>query len=175
MFEMWLASFMVYQHGLMMLEAVELGRLTAYRKYQERMHRRYGAAMWPPQFQVEKRTRDELFPRIKRDGYAAYLKAREKAQKDGIVWEKTMHEFDPDKPWDYVFWKVMHESNQTWWMQQFEIPALRIPPTHKRVSDFVEGDAPIGSTSSGSRGTTAVADPFGHSAPPPPQRHRRPS
>ena len=73
-FEMWLASWSVFQHGLMMLEAVELGRLTAYRKHQERMHRRYGAALWPLQFQVEERTRDELFPRLKRDGYAAYLK-----------------------------------------------------------------------------------------------------
>ena len=167
-FEMWLASWSVFQHGLMMLEAVELGRLTAYRKHQERMHRRYGAALWPLQFQVEKRTRDELFPRIKRDGYAAFLKKKKDVEDAGMTWDQSMHPFNPNKPWDYVFWKVMHETNSSWWMQQFEIPALRIPQTHKRVADFIEGDAPIGQAASAGRATTAVADPYGHSAPPPP-------
>ena len=170
-FEMWLASWHVFSHGLLMLEAVELGRLTAYRKYQERMHRRYGAALWPLQFQVEKRTRDELFPRIKRDGYADYLKEKAAVEQAGHEWNKNMHPFDPEKPWDYVFWKVMHESSSSWWMQQFELPALRIPTTHKRVSDFVEGDAPISNASGSQRSTTAIADPFGHSYPPPPVAH----
>ena len=176
-FEMWLASWSVFQHGLMMLEAVELGRLTAYRKHQERMHRRYGSNLWPLQFQVEKRTRDELFPRLKRDGYAAYLKKKSDVETAGGTWDKSMHPYDPEKPWDYVFWKVMHETNANWWMQQFEIPALRIPQTHKRVADFLEGDAPIAASAgpSGSNVTTvAIADPFGHSGPPPPPPHAEP-
>ena len=36
-FDMWLAAWNVYQHCLMMLEAVELGRLVNYRRHQERL------------------------------------------------------------------------------------------------------------------------------------------
>ena len=46
-FNMWLACWNPFQHGLAMLEAVDLGRLVAYRRHMERAHERFGKEVRP--------------------------------------------------------------------------------------------------------------------------------
>ena len=96
---MWLAAWNVYENGMMMLEAAELGNLSQYRKHQDRMHRRYGPDLWPLQYQVEVRTRVEHFPRIKRDGLAEYMQAKSDIEAMGGDFSQSRQSYNPSRPY----------------------------------------------------------------------------
>lgn len=126
------------------------------------MYKRYGVDVWPLQYQVEVRTRVELFPRIKRDGLASWYEAEAEAKAKGEDFDESKHPFKKDKAWDYVFGKVLSQSESNWWMQQLELPALRLANQARRVTDFVGGDVPF--AASGAVPRTALPDPLGHTA-----------
>ena len=60
---MWSAAWAVYQNTLLMLDAVDLGRLTAYKKRLDRYYDRHGQKAWALLYQTDFRTRLEHFPR----------------------------------------------------------------------------------------------------------------
>ena len=114
-------------------------------------------------------------PRLKQDGYAKYLKDKEAIEKSGGTFDPALHEFKPHKLWDYVYMKVLTDTK--WWMQQIEMPALRIVgAVNHKLSDYRAGDAPVAQAPSGAR-RTPVADPVAHMgsyAPPAPAPQARP-
>ena len=66
-YSMWRASYIVYMNCLVMLDAVDLGKLLAYMRKQDSYYEKYGSRAWALQYQIEVRTRSEHFLRVRRD------------------------------------------------------------------------------------------------------------
>ena len=47
--------------------------------------------------------------------------------------------FDPDRPWDFVFQKVVDDTD--WWEKELKYPALLLISTGARLGDVLGGDA----------------------------------
>ena len=71
-YQLWKASWEVYQNVLVILDAVDFGNFVAYRKLIDNYHEQHGAGIWYLLYQTDARTRAELFVRVKREGLAEY-------------------------------------------------------------------------------------------------------
>ena len=141
-FAQWKASYTILANGLFMLGAVDIGNLDEYRKYHERCHDRFGEKIYALQYQADVRTRQEEFVRILRDGETSYAMAL--AKMGGDV-SRVVHDFEPSRPWNYVFENTFDtlKANK-WWHEELEYQALAIINSSVAVSDVLGGDARIG-------------------------------
>lgn len=62
---MWSACWNIFQNCLVMLDAVDLGKLIAYKKKMDHYYESHGEKIWALQYQTDVRTRGEHFVRIK--------------------------------------------------------------------------------------------------------------
>ena len=77
-YAMWCASWQVFHNSMLMLGAVDLGKLTAYKRKMDVYHQKHGDSIWALQYQTDVRTRNEHFVRLKRECLADYnLKLQE--------------------------------------------------------------------------------------------------
>ena len=130
-----------------MLDAVDLGKLVAYKRIMSEYFEQHGSRIWALLYQTDVRTRAELFVRIKRQGLADYNKALDEAidwyNDEAKARSKLKHAFDPARPWDYVFGEVMNEQTQsTWWFKQVDLPILH-DEKKRSVNEHVDGDAKV--------------------------------
>ena len=97
-FETWLSCFNMWQHAMVMLDAVDLGRMTEYRRIMEQFHQKAGEEAWILQYQCDFRTRKVHMERVKLEGYRSYQAAKD------ANWGRDpySHPYDPTRPWDYV-------------------------------------------------------------------------
>ena len=73
-YSVWVASWNIYMNSLLMLDAVDLGKFTAYKRRQDHYHQTYGESIWALQYQTDDRTRTEQFVRVKRELLAQHNK-----------------------------------------------------------------------------------------------------
>jgi hypothetical protein len=100
---------------------------------------RYGSTCWMLIYQTDVRARLELTERIRREAMAA----QSRAGKAGLA-----HDFDPAKPWEYVYLQLINGSD-SWWKEELEDPCLLIGARIKQQNVFVDGDAEITGTGGG--------------------------
>ena len=122
-------------------------------------------------------------PRLRRQVEAEYETALAKA--NGVV-ENVDHEYDPQRPWNYLFQRLLEDRE--WWRDELENNAVILISTKATTQDFLGGDARIGAQAPaatppgveprvpvledyrGAAGGARVAGPrrFGGGTPPPP-------
>ena len=83
-YAMWRASFTVYRNCLVMLDAVDLGKLLSYLSKQDQYQEKYGSRVWALQYQTDVRTRSEHFIRVKREAMSDY----DREYKRNLDWYK---------------------------------------------------------------------------------------
>ena len=96
-YSMWVSSWNIYMNSLLMLDAVDLGKLTAYKRRQDYYHETYGESIWALQYQADVRTRTEQFVRVKRELLAQYNKD----------WQSALTQADNDEDKATVIFKTM--------------------------------------------------------------------
>ena len=157
---MWTACWNIFQNCLVMLDAVDLGKLIAYKKKQDHYYETHGEKIWALQYQTDVRTRAEHFVRIKRDGLADYNRAwSECLHLHGNIETAKDHfknAYDPARPWDFVFHKALKDTE--WWFEEIGLKALKAqnPAAH------IEHDAPVSHT--GHKRTLPPGDPSGNTS-----------
>ena len=146
-FEIWQSRFLILENALLMLGAVDLGNIQAYSKLLKRYHDKHGHELYALLYQTDVRTRSEQFVRLRRQGYAEYKKTLEYAQKHKLS-ELPECEYDPARPWNYVFAAAVKKGNAEWWKDEFEDNAIYITSKNSRgtVADALGTDAPIAAT-----------------------------
>ena len=146
-YAMWISCYNIFMNCLLMLDAVDLGKLTSYRRRQDKYQATYGPEVWALQYQTEVRTRSEHFIRTKRELIAQYNKdwdsalaqANNDRDKALIIFKAFKSQYFPRRPWDSVFGTVNADSE--WWKDELEFTLLR---SHSAsVSAAVQGDVPI--------------------------------
>ena len=93
----WVASWNIYMNSLLMLDAVDLGKLTAHNRRMDHYHQTYGESIWALQYQTDDRTRTEQFVRVKRELLAQYNKD----------WSAALVQGDNDEAKALVIFKFM--------------------------------------------------------------------
>ena len=173
-YPMWCASWQVYANCLLMHDAVDLGKLVAYKRKMDTYYQKFGDQAWALQYQTDVRTRHEHFGRLKREGFVSYNHAWDEHVKSGRFPSEEAaiatfkHAFHPDRPWDYVFAAALKDTQ--WWLDELELPLIH--HSKKSIAEEVDGDAPINGRQSGKggglkRNLTSAApppDPNGYSA-----------
>ena len=169
-YQLWKSSWEVYQNVLVMLDAVDLGKLVAYRKIIDNYYEQHGSSIWYLLYQTDVRTRAELFVRIKREGLADYqAKLSEATNWWGsaeLAKDKFKHPYNPSRPWDYVFGRVMaQECQSTWWFKEMDVPILH-NNKKRSLNEFVDGDVRAATLTSAQRRDSSAQD---YTHPPPPK------
>ena len=98
---MWMACNRLSEVALIMLDAVDLGKLQQYRDMMTRYHQRYGNSVWHLLYQADVRTRLEHMDRVRRD--AAIEHAAAKSAAKNIAFEEK-------RPWNYVWVAVCADT-----------------------------------------------------------------
>ena len=132
----WLSSYTVLQTILIMQDAVDLGHLQKYRAHIERMAERYGARVWSVIYQADVRCRLEHMERIRRTLQNDHDKAK---QAGGTT------DFDEARPWNLVWMKAA--SDETFWREEVNEPALLILAKVTQATELVDGDARVNAAS----------------------------
>ena len=162
-FSMWKACYAVLSNALLMLGAVDLGNLLDYGRFFDRFFGRFGEKAYPLMYQADVRTRAEQFVRINRQAYAELSEAC--SANNGMV--PTNWPYDYQRPWNYVFWKVLKQEQAQWWNQELEYPSLLITTARVSVGDVLGGDALVAQNRGGESPTgldvqhTVVPDAVG--------------
>jgi hypothetical protein len=129
------------------LDAVDLGKLTAYKRRQDYYHETYGESIWALQYQTDVRTRTEQFVRVKRELLAQYNKdwqssltqADNDEDKATVIFRTMKNPYVPTRPWDSVFGRV--NADKDWWREQLEYTLFR---SHgSSVTSAIDGDVPV--------------------------------
>ena len=95
--------------------------------------RRSSPERWAIIYQADVRARLELAVRL--------LEKLEVRREEDV--KKNRHtDFDPSMPWNSV-WAALVNNCSEWWKRHVEMPILCVATKAKKVSDYVEGDAPI--------------------------------
>jgi hypothetical protein len=151
--EHWAACWEVFATAMIMLGACSPPYLLAYGALIAHYARRYGQKCWALIYQMETRFRREMMERARR---------RASTELDRAIVAGHLTEFDPLRPWDYVFMKAVEEHK--YWHTNVEEPALLIITGSRSPSGFLDGDATIADNSMahiatyGSPGFAFVAD-----------------
>ena len=119
-FQTWSASFDVLLTAHVGFQSVSLGGLVEYHGLIKTFHERFGAACWWVIYQGDVRNRLEHMVRLKRD---------------------LTEEENRDMPWTHVWRKSVVDS--TFWKREVEDPCVLILARAGKLSDMVDGDAPV--------------------------------
>ena len=158
----WTVHFVVYKNTLIMSKAVGLNPLDRYIKLIHKYAREYGTRVWHLLYQAEHRFRLEELPDIRRR-----LASEAEAVKKG----GGTHPYDPERPWHLAWQMATGEKCEKFWKDEFEKPATAVRLELARLGEFVDGDAPIDSVTSGAAaGSTYVPAATTTATPPVPKR-----
>ena len=127
------------------------------RKKISKYNREYPGA-WGIIYQADVRTRNELAPELK-------AKSQYKSMQDCIDGQGHRSDFDPQRPWDYVFQRIV-EKEIPWWLDLVDKPGMMVISDSAKPARYIEGDA---LTRGGKR--QRVAD-YSDDSPPPLRRRR---
>jgi hypothetical protein len=152
-FSDWEQSFRVFRTGCMMLEAISSSALDQYHDLIQRYYQLYGPSVWLILYQADVRARMEHMERMRRQGA--------KLHSAGSGYTST-HKFDPARPWDWALRETIHDSS--FWRKEMEEPAILVLAKAGRLSQMVDGDAPVAGS-----GSPAVAASM------PARRHQEPA
>ena len=128
----WIASYMVLQNVLVMLDAVDLGHLLRYKSFIERLHDKYGEKVWSVIYQGEVRCRLEHMPRIRRIAQAEFDQTKASGNPTPVG-------YDPARPWSYVWGKAIEDLE--FWREEVVETAFLILTRITNTAEAVEGDA----------------------------------
>ena len=135
---------MVFRTASVMLDIVTPAALDSYKDHVKQYALRYTADSWALLYQSDTRARRELSERIRRCGQSLCDKARQAGGGTGTL---VVCDFDPTKPWDYVFRQLSSEFS--FWKGEVEDPAMLILTRAVRgQSSVVSGEAPTAPTAS---------------------------
>ena len=149
-YALWTASWYIFQNIMLMLDQVDLGKLMSYKLLMDQYYEQHGDSHWAALYQADVRVRSELFGRSKREG----IEARNKAFNDlcdmigdsKLAQKRFKHAYTPDRPWDYVFGRILSkEMRSTWWFQELDLPILKNNQMRGKgnVSNLLDGDVRI--------------------------------
>ena len=130
----WLRCYAVFEAAAIMFNLIGFSRLKKYREKIQDYAGKYPAC-WPLIYQCDVRARSELVLRIKRRATRAKAKAIDNNRGDE-------HDYDPERPWHYIWDQLVSNSNQ-WWFDNLVEPAMNIGGGNKKQGEYVDGDAPV--------------------------------
>jgi hypothetical protein len=128
--DLWETSYDLLANALIMLGAINLGPLAAYRKMIGDYVRRYGSSVWHVVYQADSRMRLEQMERLHRKASQAKAKA---IRAGGDT------DFKPDRPWDYVWSAAVADSG--FWKEELEEVALLL--INRKIPGKASEDAAI--------------------------------
>ena len=111
--EVWEEAFDVMQTAFIMLDILDLGTMTLYRKKIVDYHNQYGPSTWLLLYQTDVRFRHEKVEKVKRELVRAHALA---------VTAAGTTPYDDNRPWNYTYVKGM--ADKEWWDKQFRDPAM---------------------------------------------------
>jgi len=130
--DVWMDSYQVMITAFIMLDALDLGVLHAYRDHIQRLHARYGPDTWLLLYQADTRFRLEHIERTRRNLADAHQKA---------IMANGTTPFEVKRPWNYTFQISLNDAS--WWALEFVEPAMLFITRSSALSSLVSGEAPI--------------------------------
>jgi len=130
--ELWCGCYDVLSTGCIMLGAVRRPYLAAYRKWIIKLASIYGPVVWHLLYQTDVRCRSELMQEV----FQILL-----AEHNAAKMSKMPTDFDPIKPWDAVWKRVLEMKD--WWVDEFERPAGLINSKVMGIGAVIGGDVQI--------------------------------
>ena len=127
----WLKCYLVLRTALIMLDQVGLATLDRYSTQLNEYANRYGPVVWHIIYQADVRARLEHMERVRRIAIDEHAKA---------VAAGFSHSFEPDRPWDYVWTKMVDDAN--FWRKELEEPCVLVLAKTTSMSSMIGGDAP---------------------------------
>lgn len=156
-YESWRECFMVFRTGSVMLEQITPSRLDGYEKVIRHYHDRYGKLCWRIIYQADVRARMEHVERLRRRGQEGYDRARQA----GLT-----HEFDPLKPWEWVYLELI--ADFSYWQKELVEPCMLLLAKSAHLNQLVKDDAPVDRAAV----TASTSSPSAPKPPPPPAVNR---
>ena len=101
-YDEWLSAWRVFAMAMRALGAASNAKLTAYENHIHTLAKRYKSEWWWLVAQADARMRREQWPRIKQDGQTQKTIASKKGEP---------HDFDPERPWDWVLKKAVQDKD----------------------------------------------------------------
>ena len=144
-FAEWEASFEIFKTASIMLGIAALETLIRYQTLIKKFHTAFGTTCWALLYQAETLMRLEQFERILRRGELQHAAAQ--------LPQGLPTDFDPNQPWEWVFQQAA-ESEQTFWTDEFERPAVLVKTKADRMMDHLGADAAIDSAQSNRAGSS---------------------
>jgi len=143
----WRACYEVWANAMIMLDAINLGSLQAYKSRIEMLSVRYGdAKVWPLLYQADTRARLEHLPRKRLE----LLKEHQDATSAGGATA-----YEPDRPWNLSLSCVAKDDR--FWAHEFIEPAMIILSEGKGVRPPLDEDARVSPQHDKSRSVSAAA------------------
>ena len=150
----WMKCYLVLRTALIMLDQVGLATLDRYSSQITEYANRYGQVVWHIIYQADVRARLEHMERLRRVAVEEAARA---------VTAGGHHEFDIDKPWNYVWAKMVDDA--TFWRKEIEEPCVLVLAKTTSLPSMIGGDAPAASSGGGtSRSQQQVITPGTSSA-----------
>jgi hypothetical protein len=125
-----------------MLEMVSPAACDLYRDHVKQYNTRYSTgggqeSCWALIYQSDTRARRELAERIRRKGQLDFEQIKSSTPEGRPI----VSEYDPKRPWDYVFRKLPLEFS--FWKRELEDPAMLIITKAIRAGAPVSGEVPV--------------------------------
>ena len=163
----WLESWSVFATSMIMLDAADLGILDLYKNRIVKLHGIFSEGTWLLLYQTDVRARLEQLPRIR-------LQLLREHNDD--LAEGRNSSFDPKRPWNSAFKRLLSRSHGEWWYDTFERHATLVVARVRTQHSFVEGDAPVRAANQPASAAAASVVPDvprrpTRTPPPPPTRH----
>jgi hypothetical protein len=130
--DLWSGCYDVLATGCIMLGAVRRPHLAAYKRWIIKLAAIYGPVVWHLLYQTDVRCRSELMQEV----FQVLL-----AEHNAAKMSKMPTDFDPTKPWDAVWKRVLEMKD--WWVDEFERPAGLINAKVMGISAVIGGDVQI--------------------------------
>eukprot|EP00435_Cladocopium_sp_Y103_P032345 s490_g8.t1 len=131
-YESWRACYLIFRTGCIMLDQITTSSLDNYEKKIRKYHERYGRSCWPLLYQADVRARLEQSERLRRRGHEAMEKA---------VQAGHQHEYDSDKPWEWVWNALVNDSE--FWHREVEEPCILLLARTASLGQLMGDDAPV--------------------------------
>ena len=143
----WRSCYDVWANAMVMLDAIDLGSLQAYKSRIEMLSVRYGdSKVWPLLYQADTRARLEHLPRKRLE----LLKEHQDAQAAG-----NSTQYEVSRPWNLSLSCVAKDDR--FWSHEFIEPAMIILSEGKGVKPLIDEDAKVASQTEKSRSVSATA------------------
>jgi hypothetical protein len=149
----WTACWLVFQTGMIMLDAADHPQLEAYAKHIAKLSRQFGPSAWCTLYQADVRFRREMIERVREE---------QSNKLDEALEANGSYPFDPKRPWDRCFEVAV--TGRRWiqyWADEVGTPCMLLLMKATGQDHFLGGDAEIASSSNAhlaTRYSTEVQD-----------------